>query len=690
MSDTYQTEELPGDYALDDSDEPSVMATSGLANFVYNKYNSAKTNRRELEEAWHEAHVNFRGKATETTKFTSTEESQVVIKVTKTKVVAAYGIVHEILFPNYGNTFPVMVKPTPVPEGVEDAVHIDPKAPPKQQNDAGGGININLGPLASKLQPVKDDIRKGTGVTPGSLTFSPATDAAAYMDRKMQDQFYEGGAHAALRKAVFDSILYGTGIMKGPFAVEKEYPYWDTTSGSKPRYAPRKKMIPSWEHISIWDFYTDPETETEEDMEWCVVRRRYNRSQLRNLRKRKSFRKDAIDRALEAGPAYEDDWWEGDLDETNLRTSTNRFDVLEFWGTIDVEEFEEEISNDFELPEELEDADELSVSIWVCNGEVLKFSINAYRPQKIPFHVFRYEYNPSSFYGIGLAENMADTQLLMNGFMRMAIDNAAKSGNLIFEVDEDNLVPGQDIENLYPGKIIRRQGGAPGQAMFATKYQNTTQENMAMYDKARQLADESTGFPSFAHGQTGVSGVGRTASGISMLMGAASTQMKTVIKNYDNALEQVGASLFTFNMTFDYDERAVGDVTIVSRGTEGLMANEIRMQRLAMFAQQAANPIMAPYVKWPYMLREIAKTLDLDPDKMLNSPEEAMLQALQIQKMGGAGGGPGTPPGAQSVPGSSPTDTQGAGGPGIPGVGMPQVPGSPGFTGTPGGNGGQG
>ena len=47
---------------------------------------------------------------------------------------------------------------------------------------------------------------------------------------------------------------------------------------------------------------------------------------------------------------------------------------------------------------------------------------------------------------------------------------------------------------------------------------------MQMFDKARQLADESTGFPSFAHGQTGITGVGRTASGISMLMSVLTTQ----------------------------------------------------------------------------------------------------------------------------------------------------------------------
>ena len=83
----------------------------------------------------------------------------------------------------------------------------------------------------------------------------------------------------------------------------------------------------------------------------------------------------------------------------------------------------------------------------------------------------------TSFFGVGIAENMDDTQTLMNGFMRMAVDNAVLSGNLLIEVDETNLVPGQDL-SVYPGKVFRRQGGAPGQAIFGTKFPNVAGENL--------------------------------------------------------------------------------------------------------------------------------------------------------------------------------------------------------------------
>jgi hypothetical protein len=205
------------------------------------------------------------------------------------------------------------------------------------------------------------------------------------------------------------------------------------------------------------------------------------------------------------------------------------------------------------------------------------------------------------------------------------------SGNLLIEVDETNLVPGQDL-SVYPGKVFRRQGGAPGQAIFGTKFPNVAGENLQLFDKARQLADESTGFPSFAHGQTGVSGVGRTASGISMLMGAAAGSIKSVIKNVDDyLLKPLGDGLFQFNMQFSFDKEIKGDLEVKARGTESLMANEVRSQRLMQFIQVTSNPALAPFAKMDYIITEIARSLDLDPEKVVNNMGDAAIQAEMMK-----------------------------------------------------------
>jgi hypothetical protein len=259
--------------------------------------------------------------------------------------------------------------------------------------------------------------------------------------------------------------------------------------------------------------------------------------------------------------------------------------------------------------------------------------------------------------------------------MRMAVDNAVMSGNLLIEIDETNLVPGQDL-SVYPGKIFRRQGGAPGQAIFGTKFPNVANENMQLFDKARVLADESTGLPSFSHGQTGVSGIGRTASGISMLMNAASGGVKNVIKNVDDyLLRPLGEGLFRFNMQFNYDKNTKGDLEVKARGTESLMANEVRSQRLMQFLQVASNQALAPFAKFQYVIREIAKSLDLDPDKVTNNMDEAALQAEIMKKFQQQQPQQPTPPA-----GADPQDPTGAGGATI-GTGQVPLPQEQGFTG---------
>jgi hypothetical protein len=228
--------------------------------------------------------------------------------------------------------------------------------------------------------------------------------------------------------------------------------------------------------------------------------------------------------------------------------------------------------------------------------------------------------------------------------------------------------------------VFRRQGGAPGQSLFGTKFPNVAAENLQLFDKARQLADESTGMPSFAHGQTGVSGVGRTASGISMLMNAASGSVKTIIKNVDDyLLAPLGKAFFSFNMQFDFDQSIKGDLEVTARGTESLMANEVRSQRLMQFLQIASSPALMPFAKFPYIIREIAKSMDLDPDKVTNNMDEAMRQALLMQQA--TAPAEGAPPVAGPEGGPPPVADMTGGGGGNIGVGAAPVPGEQGFAG---------
>ena len=672
---------------LEDAEESKDEDIANLVPFIIDRYKRAEDFRYQDEERWIKAYRNYRGLYGTDVQFSEAERSRVFIKVTKTKTLAAYGQIVDVLFAN--NKFPLSIDPTQLPDGVAGDVHFDPKESPEvrevmdspygfsgdgkdlQPGDTQNTLNERLGEYANKLGEI-EGVREGVGRTGTAITFSPALVAAKRMQKKIHDQLEESGASKHLRSTSFEMALFGTGVMKGPFAIDKEYPNWDDEG----EYNPLIKTVPQVSHVSVWNFYPDPDANNMDEAQYVIERHKMSRSQLRALKKRPYFRDSVIDDVITRGENYEKLYWEDDLSDYAPQHDIDRFEVMEYWGTVDIELLEEQ---DITIPKDLQDLDELQANIWVCNGRLLRVVLNPFKPARIPYMAAPYELNPYSFFGVGIAANMDDTQTLMNGFMRMAVDNAVLSGNLLIEVDETNLVPGQDL-TVYPGKVFRRQGGAPGQALFGTKYPNVSSENMMMFDKARQLSDESTGFPSFAHGQTGVAGVGRTASGISMLMGAAAGGIKTVIKNVDDyLLRPLGEGLFQFNMQFDFDPDIKGDLEVSARGTESLMANEVRSQRLMQFLGVTSNPALAPFAKFNYIIREIAKSLDLDPDKVTNNMDEAAIQA-EIMK----GLQPDQPPAGAAQPpaGANPMDTSGAGG-GTIGTGQAPVPGEQGFSGSP-------
>ena len=673
--------------AVDDITEEGVDNTKShnIIPFIMDRYKKADDYREQDEQRWLRAYRNYRGLYGSDVQFTEAEKSRVFIKVTKTKTLAAYGQIIDVLFAN--NKFPLTIEPTELPEGVVSDVSFDPKEPENIRSRldemespygfAGDGKDLPagatqktlmemLGPLEGKFDDV-DNLREGVGKTPSAVTFSPAMVAAKTMQKKIHDQLEESNANKHLRSTAFEMALFGTGVMKGPFAVDKEYPNWNDDG----EYSPVIKTVPQVSHVSVWNFFPDPDANNMDEAQYVIERHKLSRTQLRALKKRPHFRSQVIEDAIAMGENYNKEYWEDDLSDYSPEHAIARFEVLEYWGTADVSMLKEQ---QVEIPEDLNDFDEVQINAWICNDKVLRMVLNPFKPANIPYMAAPYELNPYSFFGVGIAENMDDTQTLMNGFMRMAVDNAVMSGNLLIEIDETNLVPGQDL-SVYPGKIFRRQGGAPGQAIFGTKFPNVANENMQLFDKARVLADESTGLPSFAHGQTGVSGVGRTASGISMLMNAASGGIKNVIKNVDDyLLRPLGEGLFRFNMQFNFDKNAKGDLEVKARGTESLMANEVRSQRLMQFMQVASSPALAPFAKFQYVIREIAKSLDLDPDKVTNNMDEAALQAEIMKKFQ-------QPPEAPKPPaGADAQDPTGAGGATI-GTGQVPLPQEQGFTG---------
>ena len=637
-----------------------------LVGIIKSRFASAEESRESDEKRWLKSYENYRGLYNKSVKFRESEKSRIFVKITKTKVLAAFGQLVDVIFGT--GKFPIGIGETKMPEGEKEDAYLDIQnaqpgietnipdnignrledEPVENIYDVGyegdgrtlkAGATLGTGMFEDSLEDQADALgllKEGTSPDPSKIEISPAQRAARRMEKLVHDQIEESNGGSEIRNALLEASLLGTGIVKGPFNFNKKLHKWDNNEEGERVYNPLEVRVPRIEFVSCWDFYPDPAATNIDECEYVVHRHKMNRSQLRQLRNMPYFDEDAIRDCIQQGPNYEEKDFETQLRDDYRADDSYmpNFEVLEYWGIMDAE-YAREVG--IELPESVDDLDEVQINAWVCGDKLLRAVINPFTPYRIPYNAFPYERNPYNFFGIGVAENMDDSQQIMNGHARMAIDNLALAGSLVFDVDESALVGGQSME-VYPGKIFRRQAGMPGQAIYGLKFPNTAPENMMMFDRFRQLADEQTGIPSYSHGQTGVQSMTRTASGMSMLLGAASLNIKTVVKNLDDfLLKPLGEAYFQWNMQFfEGDIDVAGDLEVKATGTNSLMQKEVRSQRLTMFLQTAQSPAIAPFVKISKLVSELAYSLDLDPDEILNDPEEAAIMA-QIIGMQNAG-----------------------------------------------------
>jgi len=724
---TYDQVRQDSNPSMDEAKEEEAI--SNLVAKINSRFQQCETTREDDEDRWLQAFHNYRGRYFKNVAFRDHEKSRVFVKVTKTKVLAAYGQLIDVLFG--ANKFPLTIQETRVPEGIDEYAHLNPLKeqmgmnqneqptpgiegnmdytpgePMMQESNGGLGFpgdgndlapgttfndlnnDANLGGLEEEY--AEADLTSGPAPSPEMPQIKPAQIAARRLEKLILDQIEESNGSVELRSAIFEACLLGTGIIKGPFTYNKTlHKYSDTGNGRE--YTPETVKVPKMEFVSIWDFYPDPNARNMEEAEFVIQRHRLNRNQVLDLANRPFFNKQAIMDCVRMGAKYNKKSWETDIDLEKSQypdIESNRFEVLEYWGTIDAMSAREE---GLELDESIDDMEEVQVNVWMIRDKVIRIVQNPFKPFRTPYQSFVYEKNPYTFFGIGVPENMDDAQQIMNGHARMAIDNLALAGNLVFDVDESALASNQTME-VFPGKIFKRQAGSPGQSIYGLKFPNTAVENMQMFDKFRQLADESTGLPSYSHGQTGVQSMTRTASGMSMLMGAASLNIKTVIKNIDDQLiKPLGEALFQWNMQFYEGDLPIhGDLEIKATGSSSLMKKEVRSQRLTMFLQTVQNPAIAPFVRMSEVIKELAHSLDLDPAEILNTKDEAEIYAKIIgQQNANKGTSPQAPIpgelGAMGGDGGVPPQTPGANNPGNGespiGPGNTPMPGEMEFTG---------
>lgn len=600
-------------------DEPADQALDALGTELLAEFARAEMDRRLTEERWLQDLRQYRGKYDpEVLAAIGANRSKAFVRKTRVKVKTVDSRVADLLFPA-GSEKNWEIDSTPVP-----SVSKEQKQLALQQLQQ-----------MSQGQPIPEEVLN-------KFLVDLAKQSAKKMSKVIEDQLVEARYKDVSLKTIHSGHLYGTGIMKGPL-VERKIRTTFVQEGNKWIAKNESYVVPFVDYVPIWRWYPDMNATVLEQCKYAYERHNMTKADLVELAQRKSFNREKIINYIKSHPDGEIKlrYYDNELRIIGERTANqgnkqNQYEVLERWGWLDGAKLK---SIGVKVPEDRIHETFFS-NVWLLpNGEVIKAVLQPINGVTWPYHIYYFDKDETSIFGEGLAAIMRDDQTMLNASVRMMLDNSAIASGPMLEVNPGLLANTDRMDEMYPWKIWFRNTSQPGQpAVKAIQMDSRLGDLKGMAEMFENNADEVTAIPRYMSGESVGQGAAGTASGMSMLMGAANIVIKDLISAWDEGVTRTFlTALYRWNMQFHKDNAVKGDFDVKARGTASLVAREVRAQQLDIFSQAVANPMDAPFIKRDALLRQRAEAHELSDivkteDEVIqeqNSPQGQMAQQLQ-------------------------------------------------------------
>ena len=238
-----------------------------------------------------------------------------------------------------------------------------------------------------------------------------AASAAMQMEKAIQSQLTKTKYGFKSRSAMWNRVVLGTGVLKGPVNSGRLKTTYrpDQVSGE---YIPEltTEYVPDLENVNPWLFYPDDTTNDACAIEDAIEVHPMSVSELSKLRKNPGFEADQINLALEKKPSDLSDPSFSDfskITDTNQNLLKNKYLVLEYHGPVTKTQLEAlSVEPSYETPSE-----EYYGEVWVVDGKIIRLELsNIEGVYETPYSVCPWKQDPSSVFGIGLPLILRDHQ----------------------------------------------------------------------------------------------------------------------------------------------------------------------------------------------------------------------------------------------------------------------------------------
>ena len=471
-----------------------------------------------------------------------------------------------------------------------------------------------------------------------------ADNRARGMKTKISDQFAQGGWGESFNDFITDLVTYPCAFIKGPIVRrQRKLSYAKDEMGNTTVEAD-EIIAPEFERVDPFRMYPEPGITNINDG-YLFEHHPLSRTELADLIGVPGYDDDAIREVLDYGNG--DSWISEDVelakDEEERKfhsfdRPTEIYDAVEFWGKVSGKMLVEWGLTEEEVPDE---AREYDANVWMVGNYVIKAVLNYDPLGEKPYAKTSFIKHPGAFWGKGIPEIIEDLQGICNAAARALVNNMGISSGPQVEVNLERIPPNEDITQMHPWKIWQVTNDPLGSSSPAVRF-NQPADNantlMSVYERFSKLADDHSGIPSYVYGDLNVKGAGRTASGLSMLMGSAGKGIRQVVMHIDSdIIKPVVHRQFVYNMRYDEDESIKGDVEILPKGAVNLAVKETVNLRRIEFLNATANPVDMEIVGKEgrsSILREVAKSLQMPVDEIIPTREKGRYQERMAAQFG--------------------------------------------------------
>lgn len=623
--------------AAESTRTPSTVIDS-LAGYVRQHWTLAKTaKQQDAEKRIISALRAKRGEydPDKLRKIQAQQGSEIYMMLFATKARQFKALLGDILL-GTGEELPIMIQPTPDPELPPEMVsQIMQGAQELVMQAEMSGVPMGLEQIRQLLRDARDHAQ--------SQMDQESRARCARAQRKIEDLLVEGGFVEAMDAFLDDLATSPTAFIKGPVVRKTPTLTWQPGPNGTSQPVTTFANKPQWERVDPLNVYPAPWSRTVHDG-FLIEHHRLEPSALSDLIDQEGYDSQAIREVLDThaiGGLRE--WLTADAERADIESpgtpdptaGSGLIDALQYWGAIPGKMLRDWGMTDTDVPDT---SRVYEAEIWLIGRWVIKAELNVDPLSRRPYYADSFERIAGAFWGNSLYDTMRDCEDMCNAAARALSNNMGISSGPQVWVMTDRCAQGEEITAMYPWKlwqVTSDPAGSTAQPMGFFQPTSNAQELMQVFDRYSIMADEVTGIPRYMTGDGAAGGAGRTASGMSMMIGNAGKTTKKMVRSIDiHVLTPLGESAYFYVMRYVGDPDMKGDLNVMATGALSFMVKDTAQQRRIEFLRETANPFDMQIMGLDgraAVLRETAQTLDMNTDDVVPPMSVVRMRMAQAQ-----------------------------------------------------------